>query len=71
MKAVIFSFKTTIGTEIMHFIQEDAIKFQFSCKADIIKFKGLCMNRNITAGKNKVYSWLSIISSSPHGLREK
>jgi len=69
--AVIFFFKNAIGTEIAHFTQEDAITFQLSCKAGIIKLKGLCMNRNITAGKNKGYSWLWIISSSPHGLREK
>lgn len=53
MNAVIFLVKNTVGTEIVHFTQEDAITFRLSCKAGFMKLKSLCMNRNITAGKKQ------------------
>lgn len=51
VNAVILFFKNTVGTEIVHFTQEDAITFQPSCKAGFMKLKSLYMKRNVTAGE--------------------
>lgn len=53
MNAVIFLFKNAVGTEIVHFTQEDAITFQLSCKAGFMELKSPCTNRNVTAGKKQ------------------